>query len=51
MDFHCGHIISEFNGGNLDVENLKPICQPCNSSMKTMNMDEFIKKYKIGIIK
>ena len=45
MTFHCGHIISEAKGGKVEVTNLKPICQPCNSSMKTHNMHEFIKTY------
>jgi len=28
------------------VSNLKPICQNCNSSMGTKNMDEFMKSLK-----
>ena len=47
MSFHAGHIIAEKNGGKLTVDNLKPICQSCNSSMKTQNMNEFIKKYNL----
>jgi 5-methylcytosine-specific restriction endonuclease McrA len=43
--FSCGHIISEFNGGEIKLDNLKPICTSCNSSMGTKNMDEFIKDY------
>jgi chromosome segregation ATPase len=46
LNFHCGHIISEKDGGELTMDNLKPICGSCNSSMSTMNMDEFILKYK-----
>ena len=42
MNFSCGHIISEHNGGELKLNNLKPICVSCNSSMGTNNMDEFI---------
>jgi 5-methylcytosine-specific restriction endonuclease McrA len=45
MSFHCGHIVSEANGGEIKIDNLKPICQSCNSSMGTMNMDEFIERY------
>ena len=41
--FTCGHIVAESKGGNLTVNNLKPICQLCNSSMGNRNMDEFIK--------
>jgi 5-methylcytosine-specific restriction endonuclease McrA len=46
LNFHCGHIISEKDGGELTMDNLKPICGSCNWSMGTMNMDEFILKYK-----
>lgn len=45
FDFHAGHIISEFNGGNVTLDNLKPICGKCNRSMGKMNMDEFMSKY------
>ncbi len=47
MSFHCGHVIAEKHGGKICVDNLRPICQSCNSSMGTQNMDEFIKKYKL----
>ena len=49
-NFDCGHIISEHNGGLVTLDNLKPICRLCNSSMSTMNMDEFIKNYKVECI-
>jgi len=45
--FDAGHIISEANGGKVVLENLKPICKLCNSSMGKTNMDEFMKKYGI----
>ena len=44
LSFHCGHIVAESNGGETTVANLKPICQNCNSSMGTTNMDDFMKK-------
>ena len=44
-NFHAGHVISEHNGGGLKVDNLRPVCPLCNSSMGTQNMDEFIAKY------
>lgn len=47
LSFHCGHVIAEANGGSLEINNLRPICQNCNSSMRTMNMDDFIAKYKL----
>ena len=43
LSFNCGHIIAESNGGELIVSNLKPICQNCNSSMGTRNMNEFMR--------
>jgi hypothetical protein len=45
--FDAGHIISEKNGGQVILENLKPICKLCNSSMGKTNMDDFMKKYGI----
>ena len=43
LSFHCGHIVAESNGGELIVTNLRPICQNCNSSMGTKNMNDFMK--------
>ena len=43
MSFNCGHIIAEADGGETIVLNLKPICQNCNSSMGTKNMNEFMR--------
>ena len=43
LSFNCGHIIAESNGGELIVSNLKPICQNCNSSMGTRNMNDFMR--------
>jgi len=39
IEFHCGHIIAEVNGGETNVENLRPICAQCNLSMGSMSMD------------
>ena len=44
-EFTAGHIISEFNGGVITVNNIMPICSACNLSMGTKNMDEYIKDY------
>lgn len=41
FSFHCGHIISERNGGLLILDNLIPLCQSCNSSMGTKSYNEF----------
>lgn len=51
LNFVCGHIVSEHNGGKLTIKNLKPVCMSCNSSMQTQNMDEFIKKYELEMHK
>ena len=45
IEFHCGHIIAEKNGGDTNVNNLMPICAQCNLSMGTMNIKEFQKLY------
>ena len=44
-NFDCGHIISEKNGGLVHLDNLRPICRTCNSSMSIQNMDEYMRKY------
>lgn len=46
MSFNCGHIVAEANGGDTIVSNMRPICQNCNSSMGTKNMDDFMKSLK-----
>lgn len=40
-NFITGHIVPDVKGGTIDVSNLLPICAGCNSSMGTMNMDEY----------
>jgi hypothetical protein len=40
-NFHCGHVIPEAHGGQLSVDNLRPICAACNLSMGTENMNAF----------
>lgn len=41
FSFHCGHIVSERNGGLLILDNLIPLCQSCNSSMGTKSYNDF----------
>ena len=41
---HCGHIISEKNGGLTNTNNLRPICGRCNCEMGDMNWELFDKK-------
>lgn len=43
-----GHVISLFNGGGNEIENVRPICDICNSSMSSNDMD--LKKWNINII-
>lgn len=53
VNFDCGHIVSEKDGGKITLDNLRPICRPCNLSMKTKNMNNFIEEFgfnKINII-
>jgi hypothetical protein len=45
MTFHCGHVVSEVQGGKVTIDNLRPICQTCNSSMGTKNMHEYMIEY------
>jgi hypothetical protein len=45
MDFHCGHIIPECEGGETNAGNLLPICAKCNLSMGRKNLKEFQQKY------
>ncbi len=46
--FHCGHVVSENMGGKSTVENLRPICNSCNSSMGIKNMDDYMKEYSFN---
>jgi hypothetical protein len=46
MSFHCGHVVANAKGGETIVSNLKPICQNCNSSMRTQNMNDFMLSLK-----
>lgn len=45
QDFQCGHVVSEYDGGKVTIQNLRPVCGLCNSSMGTKNMIEFMKQY------
>ena len=40
-DWHTGHIISEYNGGGIDLSNLNPVCVKCNLDMGTMNWCDY----------
>ena len=44
-NFHCGHIISENNGGSTTLNNLEPICLGCNLTMGTKNLNIYKNEY------
>jgi len=39
--FHCGHVVAEAKGGDMTINNLRPICADCNHAMGTMSMNDF----------
>ena len=39
--YHCGHIVSRYDGGNISVDNLEVVCSVCNLNMSTMNMMKY----------
>jgi len=49
LDFECGHIISHVKGGQTILENLRPICNQCNKSMNSTNMDDFERRLRPSI--
>lgn len=48
FNYIAGHVKSRKDGGEDIIENLRPICQPCNSSMGSRNMDEFMAAYQLN---
>ena len=51
FQFECGHVISEYNGGDVNIANLRPICSLCNKSMGKNNMVEYMNKNKLPLPK
>lgn len=45
VNYECGHIVSEKNGGKIHLTNLRPICSACNKSIGTKNMEIFMEQY------
>ena len=45
FNFHCAHVISESKGGQLTLENLRPVCGACNLSMGMVSMEDFANSY------
>ena len=48
-NFICGHIVSRYDGGTIDLDNLRPVCNSCNVSMGTCDMFEFIENNKLWL--
>lgn len=40
--WEVSHIVSFANGGDEEIENLRPICKQCNRSMSNKHMKDFI---------
>ena len=51
LDFECGHVVSVYNGGTLQLDNLRPICSACNRSMNYRNMVEFMREQNMPGLK
>lgn len=47
LNFICGHVQAEANGGKITIDNLRPVCGMCNSSMGTKNMIDFMKTHNL----
>lgn len=43
-EWDAGHIVSEKNGGKVELDNLRPICKGCNQSMGSENWDDYVAK-------
>jgi hypothetical protein len=44
-NFEAGHVIAVSKGGADTIDNMRPICMPCNRSMGNRNMREFMAEY------
>jgi 5-methylcytosine-specific restriction endonuclease McrA len=50
-EFVVGHVIPEKDGGAIDIDNLRPVCAPCNASMGTKNMRIYVRElYKRELV-
>jgi len=43
LNFECGHLTSEANGGKTVLENLRPVCNMCNKSYGRKQMPDLYK--------
>ena len=46
-NFQSGHIKSEYDGGAITVENLRPVCKSCNVKTGVFNMDDIKKSTEV----
>lgn len=49
LSFEAGHVISRKDGGDIDIENLRPLCNSCNKSLGSKLLN--IEKWNEGIKK
>ena len=42
FNFHASHVVPHSRGGEATLQNLRPTCQLCNTSMGAMHMSEWI---------
>ena len=47
--FQAAHIISKFNGGCPELNNLFPTCSKCNNIMQTTDLDTYCTVHKIKL--
>ncbi len=47
-NFDMGHIKSVKNGGSNLLENIKPLCKTCNTSLGSLNIDDYMKKHNLS---
>jgi ankyrin repeat protein len=43
--FDCGHVIAESKGGDMTINNLRPVCHDCNLAMGTRSMNDFTTEF------
>ena len=47
-NFQVGHNKAVAKGGKDNINNLRPICAPCNRGMGTMSIEQYRKKYSLS---